>query len=160
MPYVGEGLNKVPTIHVTDLAKMVKKIYETKPDRQYIFGIDNTKRPTQKKLISAISNGIGTGLIESVDMPEQPKKVPPKKTALQMDHDWRTPMSLNLWVKPSSLFVKQNEDDDVDFEWHCESGLAKRIQTVKDEYCKERGLKPIKILIAGPPASGKSFFGA
>lgn len=46
LPVVGKGDNLVPTVHVTDLARMVKKIYETKPERQYIFGIDNTKKPT------------------------------------------------------------------------------------------------------------------
>lgn len=46
LPYVGEGKNLVPTIHVTDLARMVKKIYESKPEKQYIFAIDNTRRPT------------------------------------------------------------------------------------------------------------------
>lgn len=30
------------------------------------------------------------------------------------------------------------------------------IQKVKEEFCKERGLKPIKIFITGPPASGKT----
>jgi len=30
---------------------------------------------------------------------------------------------------------------------------------IKDEFAKARGLKPIKILISGPPCSGKSFFG-
>jgi len=59
----------VPTIHVTDLARMVKKISEAAPERQYIFGIDNTRKPTQKKLICAISEGIGTGLVESIDIP-------------------------------------------------------------------------------------------
>jgi adenylate kinase len=72
----------VPTIHVTDLAKMVKKVYESKPEKQYIFAIDNTKRPTQKRLISAMSNGIGTGLVESIDYPETVKKPHPKKTPL------------------------------------------------------------------------------
>jgi adenylate kinase len=72
----------VPTIHVTDLARMVKKVYESKPEKQYIFAIDNTRRPTQKKLIQAISSGIGTGLIESLDYPEQQKKQHPKKTPL------------------------------------------------------------------------------
>ena len=33
LPVVGEGNNFVPTIHVTDLARMVKKIYESKPER-------------------------------------------------------------------------------------------------------------------------------
>jgi adenylate kinase len=55
----------VPTIHVTDLARIVFKVFEKKPDRRYIFAVDNNQRPTQKKLIQAISNGIGTGLVES-----------------------------------------------------------------------------------------------
>ena len=43
---------------------MVKKIFEAPPpDVKYIFGIDNTKKPTQKKLIQAISDGIETGFI-------------------------------------------------------------------------------------------------
>jgi adenylate kinase len=43
LPLVGEGNNFVPTIHVTDLARMVKKTAETKPENKpYIFGIDNT----------------------------------------------------------------------------------------------------------------------
>jgi len=30
---------------------------------------------------------------------------------------------------------------------------------VKEEFCKKRGLKPVKILVTGPPGSGKSFYG-
>jgi adenylate kinase len=78
LPYIGDGTNLLPTIHVTDLARIVKKIYETKPERKYIFAIDNNLKPTQKRLISAISNGIGTGLIESIDIPENFKKAHPK----------------------------------------------------------------------------------
>lgn len=47
LPIIGEGKNFVPTIHVKDLARMVKKISEAPPaEQQYIFGIDNTKKPT------------------------------------------------------------------------------------------------------------------
>jgi hypothetical protein len=67
---------------VTDLARMVKKIYESKPERKYIFAIDNNKKPTQKKLITAISNGIGTGLVESIDIPETFKMAHPKMTPI------------------------------------------------------------------------------
>lgn len=169
LPYLGVGKNYVPTVHVKDLARMVKKIYETKPtlpDKQYIFAVDNTRKPQQKRLIAAISNGIGTGLLESVDYPdpEHMKKAHPKKTPLHLlQADWRIPLMLNLRVKPSSLFVGGGEGeeggDSVDFNWHCKSGLALNIQTVKEEFCKKRGLKPFKILIAGPPGAGKSFYG-
>ena len=82
LPYVGDGNNLVPTIHVTDLARMVFKVFEKKPERKYIFAVDNNQKPTQKKLISAISNGIGTGLVESQDVPETFKKAHPKMTPI------------------------------------------------------------------------------
>ena len=69
-------------------------------------------------------------------------------------------MLLNLRVKPSPLFVPSSEEEEIDFNWHCKSGLAKNIQLVKDEFCKERGLKPFKVFMCGPPAIGKSFFSA
>jgi len=72
----------VPTVHVTDLARMVKKVFETKPERQYIFGIDNTQMPRQRRLVQAISEGIGTGLVENVDIPPKFDQVHPSKTPL------------------------------------------------------------------------------
>ena len=49
LPFLGVGKNYVPTIHVKDLARMVKKVYETKPpipEKQYIFAVDNTRKST------------------------------------------------------------------------------------------------------------------
>lgn len=160
LPFVGEGKNLVPTVHVKDLARMVKKVFETKPEKYYIFAVDNTRRPYQKRLISAISNGIGAGLIEAIDYPDNSKKRHPKKTPLQLDLDWRVPLMLNLKLKPSSLFISANEEEEpVDFNWHSKQGLAFNIQLVKEEFCVKRGLKPVKILLTGPPITGKSFFG-
>ena len=44
--YFGEGLNKIPTIHVKDLVTLVHKLIEVKPEQQYVFGIDNTEDRT------------------------------------------------------------------------------------------------------------------
>jgi adenylate kinase len=109
LPYVGDGDNLLPTIHVTDLARMVKAVFEKKPNRKYIFAIDNNKKPTQKKLIAAISNGIGTGLIESIDVPETFKKAHPQQTPIQLDLDWKKSLLLDLKVTPSSLFIKPED---------------------------------------------------
>lgn len=82
-------------------------------------------------MISAISNGIGTGLLESVDYPDPEHLIKhhPKKTPLHlMDSDWRIPLMLNLKIKPSSLFVGAGTEDEgagePDFNWHCKAGLA------------------------------------
>lgn len=160
----------LPRIHVTDLARMVFKVSEKKPERKYIFAVDNNKKPTQKKLIRAISNGIGTGLIESQDVPEIFKMAHPKNTPIQLDLDWRKSLLLDLFVEPSSLFIKKDaapgkEEEEgegpevLEMNWHCKEGMSSNIQLIKDEFAKARGLKPIKILITGPPCSGKSFFG-
>ena len=37
LPYVGDGNNLLPTIHVTDLARMVFKVFEKKPERENTF---------------------------------------------------------------------------------------------------------------------------
>lgn len=157
-------------MHVTDLARMVKKIFESKPERQYIFGIDNTKKPRQRRLIQAISEGIGTGLVESIDIPPYFEPVHPARTPLQLDLDWRKFLLLNIKAKPSTLFVagdagqggedeeNAGEEDTGDFKWFCKSGLAANIQEVKNEFCKERNLKPFKIAILGKPFTGKSFY--
>ena len=163
LPVVGQGNNLVPTVHVTDLARMVKKVYESKPERAYIFGIDTTKKPSQKRLISAISNGIGTGLTEEADIPHQFPKVHPNKTPLQLDLNWRKFLLMNIKAQPSSLFVGEEPADgeepgEGDFNWHCKAGLAGNIQLVKDEFCKVRGLKPFKIALSGKPCTGKSHF--
>ena len=149
LPIIGEGKNFVPTIHVRDLARMIKKISEAPPEQRYIFGIDNTKKPTQKKLIQAIADGIGTGLVESVDIPLEYAPVHPKQTPLNLDLDWKRFVMLNIKAQPSEIFVPPaGGDDDPEggggggeeggFEWHCKSGLAANIQLVKDEFCKER----------------------
>lgn len=79
-------------------------------------------------MISALSNGVGTGLVESVDYPEALKKSHPKKTPLQLETDWRVPLLLDLKLKPSNLFVSQNEEDEpVEFEWHCKNGISANI---------------------------------
>ena len=75
-------------------------------------------------------------------------------------------------VTPSTLFIKagavgnvegeegeEGGGDVLELNWHCKSGMAENIQLVKEEFEKERGLRPVKIFIAGPPCSGKSFFG-
>ena len=109
-------------------------------------------------------------MTESVDIPPFFEPVHPARTPLQLDLDWRKFLLLNIKAKPSTLFVTPKDELDEegnpvpveagedDFKWYCENGLAANIGLVKDEFCKERGLKPFKVCIVGKPYTGKSFY--
>ena len=160
LPYIEDGENKIPTIHVVDLARLVVKVFESKPDHQYIFAIDNTEDRKQKSLIQAISSGIGTGKVESKEY--QVDDMVRFTSRLELADRPNSTLSLDLNLKPSSLMIQESEDEEaepVEFPWHCEKGLAANIDKVKAEFCKITNLTPIKIFINGPPLSGKTFFG-
>jgi adenylate kinase len=42
LPYLGEGDNLIPTIHVQDLVSFVRKVAENPPEGSYLFAIDNS----------------------------------------------------------------------------------------------------------------------
>ena len=59
---IGEGDNLIPTIHVIDLARLVRRVVIENPQvHPYIFAIDKSRNPTQKRLLTEVSKGIGTG---------------------------------------------------------------------------------------------------
>ena len=160
LQYIDDGENNLPTIHVVDLVRLVKKIYETKPEKPYIFAIDNTEDRKQKSLIQAISSGIGTGKIESKEYQED--DIVTFNQRLELAEKPNSTLTIDLNLKPSSLMVTPTDEEEaepVEFPWHCEKGLAANIQKVKEEFCKVNNLVPIKIFINGPPLSGKTYFG-
>lgn len=73
-------------------------------------------------------------------------------------------------MRPSDVLKDDQPPDDADdaeeeakklaFPWHCKEGIAENIQVLNDEFNQYRGLKPMKIFINGPPASGKSHYGS
>ena len=157
---VSKGENLVPSIHIIDLARLVRRIIEKNKVHPYIFAIDKTTRPSQKRLVQAISKGMGTGKI-ALDAPEVPGTT----------DDFLT---INLKMKVSEAFKdgeltpeeEENADDaeallkEKKFPWHCEKGVIGNIATLNKEFNEFRGLKPVKIFVTGPPASGKSFYSA
>lgn len=50
------------------------------------------------------------------------------------------------------------EDYCGEFIWRSQMGIKRNIRKLNDEFNNFHGLKPIKICISGPPASGKSFY--
>lgn len=94
LPIIGEGENLIPTIHVIDLARLVRRIVVDNPkEHPYIFAIDKTRKPTQKRLIAEIAKGMGTNKIASV----------PAET-VSSDSGCREKLTVNLRMKASDAF--------------------------------------------------------
>jgi adenylate kinase len=169
LSYAGKGDNLIPTIHIIDLARLVRRMVaasdgKTAQDKalvkkQYIFAIDRTAKPSQKKLIEAISRGIGTGQVD--DRGETAYSHYPI--------DQKEFLTINLKMRASDAFkdgeVPEDAGEDVEelakklkFPWHCEKGIGENIRMLNEEFNSHRGLNPVKIFLTGPPASGKTFY--
>jgi adenylate kinase len=161
---MGEGKNLIPTIHVRDLARCVKRVTDpdVKCNKNYIFAVDKTKKPNQKRLIKAVSRGVGTGKYQEIDVNTVPETM-----------YWREFMLINLKMRSSSIFKKLpvpqddegnekelNEEEEklLGFEWHCREGIWGTAKQLNEEFNVARNLIPVKIMVTGPPASGKSYY--
>ena len=165
LPYIGEGENLVPTIHIIDLARLVRRIVIEDPkEYPYIFAIDKTRRPSHKRLVQAISKGMGTDQVASVD-----------EASVEDKQGWKQFLTINLKMKASDAFkpLPINEDELPDFDdpkqeeewrasfefpWHSRYGIIGNIKNLNVEFNTFRGLNPVKIFVTGPPASGKTFY--
>ena len=84
----------MPTIHIIDLSRLVRRVVIENPkEHPYIFAIDKTRKPTQKRLITEISKGMGTGKIASVSADSVPTAA-----------GWKEKLAINLRMKASDAF--------------------------------------------------------
>lgn len=84
-------------IHVQDLITFVEKTIEKKPNLPYIFAVDHNPKPAQKKIIEAISQGVGTGKVISEEV-------------LKENENTKM-LTINLRVKPTMYFQKIEEEE-------------------------------------------------
>ena len=140
MPIIGEGMNFLPTIHILDLVQIIRRIIEKKPIINYIFACDKTKNPTMKNIIRSISKGIGSIDIKNLN----------EFDIDEIDMPNFNELSIDIQIKSSK--VTEN-----DFKWHCEKGIPDNMDLLRQEFNLYRGIKPLKIIISGPPCGGKTY---
>lgn len=152
---ISDGKNSIPTIHIKDLVSLIKRLIEKKPIEKYIFAVDRTKNRSLKNIITSISKSTGSGLIEHIN--------PSSLNNSSINIPSFNELSINIKCKTSKVFddTKEDDEDQEDFEkrcfkWHCEFGIPENLEKLRTEFTKYRNLKAQKILITGPPASGKT----
>ena len=158
LPYYGEGTNLVPTIHIKDLARMVRRIADNKSEFPYIFAVDKTKDTTLKNLISSISINIGSGktvsvpynknLIKNIVLKEDDffidrEKYDKNKLAMNItkhELSWTRFLGIDVMLRKSKYLGE-------DYEWFCKEGIPKNCQKLLKEFCSYRLLRPLKIIL-------------
>lgn len=140
---------------MVDLARIVRRIVQDNIRKEYIFAVDRTKKPTQKRIVEAISKGIGTGKTKSIN-------------STYSFVNTAEFLSINLKIKTSDVFKDGEPPEDAEdpeeeakklkFAWHCQTGVIGNIRMLNEEFNQNRGLNPVKIFISGPPASGKTYY--
>lgn len=153
LPIIGSGENIIPTIHVKDLSNLIKRISLVKPTYHYCFAIDQSVNQTQASIIESISKGVGTGEVHNIELDDV------------IYEDWAEFLNISVRMKPSTIYEdlyldSPDEGESKEFPWHCQFGIRENILKINSEFNRFRGLNQIKIFINGPPATGKSLYGA
>ncbi|TPX33306.1 adenylate kinase [Synchytrium microbalum] len=143
IPCYGDGTNILPTIHLDDLCNIVVEVVETTPDIHFILAIDDAKS-TLYDITKAISDTLGNGKVV---------KVPKEQALLQRDVSQADFDMLLANVRLEPARVRE-----MSFEWVSEAGLVENVHQLVDEYRDARGLHPLKVVVHGPPAAGKTSY--
>ncbi|KAJ8732098.1 hypothetical protein PYW08_014828 [Mythimna loreyi] len=142
MPILGRGSNAVPLIHVADLAQIVYNLLQDFPKKLYILAVEQNISK-QREIIKPLGRTIGSGMF---------KCIPPEDAFLIPEIDQRIYdlITLNLHMEPTFIV------ETMPIQWVSELTFAENVPTLMKQFKKERGLKPFKIVIYGPPIVGKT----
>ncbi|XP_076388236.1 adenylate kinase 7 [Megachile rotundata] len=140
LPVLGEGNNKIPLLHVRDLTTVVLNVLQEWPPKRYIIAAEQ-EPISQKTIVKKISRALSNGKI---------KKLPQEEAFLlpEMTQRFYDVMTMNLVVDP--VYIADR------ISWLHDVPLRENMNTIVREYRTARGLHPVKIIVLGPPAAGKT----
>jgi adenylate kinase len=140
LPVIEKGNNTLPTVHVTDLTNSIDLILtEGQNFKNTLFAVDQSCSQTQKDIMIAISEGIGSGATQEV------------KISDVVEEPWCEFLQVNVKLVASPCLANG-------FTWKCPTGINKdTMKMLNDEFNFFRGLFPLKVFITGPPCSGKTY---
>merc|ERR1719181_1887958 len=133
------GDNYIPCVHVRDVARLSRVVVQDDKVSPYLIAVDKA-RLTQAQIVQGIVNRMATA------------REVPIRPADEVQSEFKDVMKLDLIMQPSVPMRSK------DFNWWCKSGIVANMAWVADEFCKWRNLRPIKMVIIGPPGSGAESF--
>lgn len=136
------GENVLPMLHVQDLAKLAVSFLDTPPEKKYLVAVDQANH-TLAEVVTAVSTSLGPGKVRAMDQSEAEEALilRPGLPELQVD---------------LAFDVDDSVVGGAGIEWTAQSGFVENVATVVEEYVSERNVRPLRIAVMGPPASGKT----
>ncbi|XP_077272220.1 adenylate kinase 7 isoform X2 [Temnothorax americanus] len=140
LPIFGEGRNKIPLLHVRDLAATVSSVLQNWPPMRYIVAVEQ-ELISQNTIVKKISQGLTTGKVKNVSK-EEALLLP------EVSQQIYDQMTVDLNIDPVYIIDR--------IRWCFDMPFRDIVDAVIEEYKAARNLRPVKIIVLGPPASGKT----
>ena len=104
----------------------------------FVFTFDKAKSRSQRCLVQAIANGVGTGEIgetlESSLVGEREREI----------------MMVDVDMQNSALLQNEDEENPAEFDWGFEYGIIEMARKVLQEFTQKEKLRPLKIVMMFP----------
>jgi adenylate kinase len=137
----GKGQNVVPMIHVDDLAGVTLALATQQDPPRHVVACDEAKS-TLAEIAGAINSELGTGNPLGILKPEE--------TILIKDIEL---FLTDLRFEPTSCL-------NTEYQFKYQEGFVARVGDVVTDFRKIRNLTPVKVIVTGPPMSGKTVLAA
>ncbi|XP_026811206.1 adenylate kinase 7-like [Rhopalosiphum maidis] len=137
--------NHVPVIHVENLARLLHKIIseDQTPEYHYIFAVESPIN-TLKQIITALAKSCDVAISTAVSLNTFINKYELKGIHKQI-------LSVDIKINSSINQLWPN------FEWYNnKSSMLNSMKYLVETYKRAHNIKSIKLIILGPPASGKT----
>jgi len=148
LPILGSGANKVPMIHVQDLAGVVLSVAKTRPTEfSTVVAVDRGEA-TIGDVVKAISTVLQSGEVKNVGPDEYLEFMTQEKEPHINSVQLGLNMKMNFDRCEALGYAAESET------WVSGNGFVENINRIVEEYRKWRGVVPVRVLFYGPPATG------
>ncbi|KAG7203650.1 hypothetical protein KM043_013685 [Ampulex compressa] len=140
LPIFGAGTNRIPLLHVRDLISILSAVLRSWPKPRYILAVEEGDS-SQGAIVKKISRELGSGRVKNI--PREEAFLLPEVTQRAYDL-----MTLDLRADP--VYILDG------ITWHLDAPFLDSVDAIVREYRSARDLRPVKIIVLGPPAAGKT----
>ncbi|CAG9785119.1 unnamed protein product [Diatraea saccharalis] len=151
LPILGRGGNVVPLINVLDLAQIIYNLITDFPKKLYVLAVEQNI-VKQREIVKPLGRTAGSGMFKCITK-EDAFLIPEINVNIirivgqQRIYDL---MTVNLNMEPTFIV------ETMALQWTSELTFAENVPALMKQFKKERGLKPFKIIVYGPPIVGKT----